>query len=263
MPEIALSAVLATALLAAAPGGPGRVLLVSIDALHPDALTPATMPNVARWAQAGKATREGRSTNPPKTLVAHAAMLTGLTPERSGKTDNDWDVEQPRVGLPTLLDDAHAAGYRTAYFYSKEKLGFLVTAGVDEHALAPDDGISRGRAFLAGPGRRFLFLHVSGLEWVGMESGWLSPAYLAKAAEIDRALGLLLAEVERRGDYAVAITSDHAGHAKEHGTAHPEDGRRPLVLRADKVLLPDPGKDARDITDLRRVLAAPLIGARR
>lgn len=247
--------------LVAAP--PDRVALISIDALHPSALTAKTMPNVARWARLGRLTLDGRSTKPPKTLIAHTAMLTGLAPEKSGKTDNGWEEGEPTVRFPTLLDDARAAGYRTAFFYSKEKLGYLAGPGVQLHALAPDDGVARGRAFLEEEGRAFLFLHVSGLEYAGMESGWLSADYLAEAAAIDRALGPLLDELEKRGSYLVVITSDHAGHAKEHGTNHPEDGRRPLALRSDRVPLPVLGGKAREITGLRPLLAPLLIGARR
>ncbi len=257
-------AMLAVAVLAATPQKPAeRVVLVSIDALHPATVTSKGMPNVARWFRLGKSTLAGRSTRPPKTLIAHTAMLTGLPPERSGKTDNAWEEGEPTVLVQTLLDDARAAGYRTGFFYSKEKLGYLVSPGVQVHALAPDDGVARGRAFLAEGGRAFLVLHLSGLEYAGMESGWLSAEYLAAAAAIDRDLGPLLDELERRGSYLVIITSDHAGHAKEHGTDHPEDLRRPLAMRSDRVRLPELSGDAREITGLRSLLASLLIGAKR
>jgi predicted AlkP superfamily pyrophosphatase or phosphodiesterase len=190
-------------------------------------------------------------------------MLTGLSPERSGKTDNAWEEGEPTVAFPTVLDDAKKAGYRTALFYSKEKLGFLVTNGVDLHGLTPDDGVERGRAFLARPGRSFLVLHLSGLEYVGMKSGWLSAPYLAKATELDRSLAPLFADLEKRGSYLLVITSDHAGHDLEHGTEHPEDGRRPLVIRSDRGPLPDLQGLPREITGLRAILAPALIGDKR
>lgn len=251
-------------ILAAAPSkAPERVLVVSIDALHPAALTAQTMPNVARWARLGRLTLDGRSTVPPKTLIAHTAMLTGLSPEQSGKTDNAWEEGEPTVLVQTILDDARAAGYRTGFFYSKEKLGYLVSPGVQVQALAPDDGVARGRAFLSDRGRAFLVLHLSGLEYAGMKSGWLSADYLAAATAIDRTLGPLLDELEKRGSYLVVITSDHAGHAKEHGTDHPEDGRRPLAMRSDGRPLPELRGKALEIASLRALLAPLLIGAKR
>ncbi len=252
-------------LLLAGPAArpPERIVVVSIDALHPAALTPATMPNLARLARLGRVTLDGHSTSPPKTLIAHTAMLTGLTPAQSGKRDNGWEEGDPTVAFPTVLDDARAAGYRTAFFYSKEKLGYLVTKGVDVHALAPDDAIQRGRAFLAAPGLAFLVLHVSGLEQVGTESGWLTRPYLVRATEIDRELAPLVAELERRASYFLVITSDHGGHEREHGTEHPEDRRLPLVIRSDWTRLPDLQGRAYEITGLRAILAPVFIGDRR
>lgn len=87
-------------------------------------------------------------------------------------------------------------------------------------------------------------------------AGWHSPDYLAKARAIDAALAPLLDEVEARGSYLLVVTSDHAGHGPELGTGHPEDGRRPVLLRSDVPGLlqgrgPPPG-----ITGLM-----PLVGA--
>lgn len=258
------STILLAAILAAGPAArPDRVVLVSIDALHPAALTAASMPNVARLARLGRMTLDGHSTRPPKTLVAHTAMLTGLPPEQSGKSDNAWEEGRPRIALPTVLDDAKAAGYRTGFFYAKEKLGFLVTEGVDRHALAPEDGVARARAFLAAPGRAFVVLHLSGLEYAGMESGWLSAPYLATATALDRSLGPLVADLERRGSFFLVVTSDHAGHGEEHGTDHPEDGRLPLVVRADRARLPDVQGARFELTGLRAILAQAIIAEKR
>jgi len=66
-----------------------HVLIISIDALHPDALQRARIPTIAKLMQTGAYTLDGRSTEPPKTLIAHTAMFTGLRPEQNGKMDND------------------------------------------------------------------------------------------------------------------------------------------------------------------------------
>lgn len=210
-------------------GDIGRVLVVSIDALHPAALTAETAPTLHALMQPGRYTLDGRSVDPPKTLIAHTAMLTGLTPEESGKRDNDWRPGEPQVAQPTLLDDAKQRGFATAFYYAKAKLGYLVSAGVDEHAFAADDGIDRARAFLAHNGKRFVFLHISGLEYAGSNAGWLSADYLDALTYIDMTLAPLLDDVTRRGDYYLLVTSDHAGHERLHGTQHPEDYRLPLI----------------------------------
>jgi hypothetical protein len=168
------------------------VLIVSIDALHPAALSQKSSPTLYSLMRSGRYTLEGRSVTPPQTLIAHTAMLTGLTPEQSGKQDNDWRPGMPQVANETLLDLAKRRGFGTAYFYAKPKLGYLLSAGVDEHALARDGGVDMARAILGKPGKRFVFLHISGLEDAGTDSGWLSTDYLDELTYIDLMLAPLL-----------------------------------------------------------------------
>jgi len=229
------------------------MLVVSIDALHPAALSAKTTPTLHALMQSGHYTLQGRSIEPPKTLIAHTAMMTGLPPQENGKLDNEWQSGQPRVAKPTLFDDAKHLGYRTAYYYSKPKLGYLVNAAVAEHGLEPHAGIGRTRAFFRGKGKRFAFLHVSGLEWAGGESGWLSQDYLGELTEIDAALAPLFDEVSRRSSYAIVVTSDHAGHDKLHGTDHPEDYKLPLIV-ASNVKLPPLPQGVWPVTGLRSLV---------
>ncbi len=234
--------------------GADLVLVVSIDALHPAALSERSSPTLRALMRAGRFTLEGRSVDPPQTLIAHTAMLTGLPPERSGKRDNGWKPGAATVDRPTLFDDAKQAGLRTAFYYSKTKLGYLVSAAVDEHGLEPIDGIELVRAFLGATGKRLAFLHVSGLEWAGSDSGWLSPEYLDELKSIDAALAPLLDEVRRHPSYAIVVTSDHAGHGKSHGTQHPDDYKLPLIMDGSAPVLPSLPKGAWPVTELRALV---------
>jgi predicted AlkP superfamily pyrophosphatase or phosphodiesterase len=229
------------------------VLVVSIDALHPAALSAKTSPALHALMQSGTYTLKGRSVEPPKTLLAHTAMMTGLSPAQSGKRDNEWRPGEPTIAKSTLFDDAKRAGYRTAYYYAKPKLGYLANAAVGEHGLEPAGGVAPVRGFFRGEGKRFAFLHVSGLEWVGADSGWLSQAYLDELSDIDAALAPLLDEVRQRGRYAIVVTSDHAGHDKLHGTSHPEDYKLPLIV-AGNVTLPRLPQGTWPVTELRTLV---------
>jgi predicted AlkP superfamily pyrophosphatase or phosphodiesterase len=214
------------------------VLVVSIDALHPAALSDQASPNLHRLMHSGRYTLQGHSVMPPQTLIAHTAMMTGLTPSQNGKQDNEWKPGMAHVAQETLLDFAKQRGYQTAYFYAKPKLGYLVSPSVDEHALARDDGVDRARAFFRCQDRRFVFLHISGLEDAGRDSGWLSPDYVGELTHIDKTLGSLMEAVRQRGSYLIVVTSDHAGHGREHGTNHPEDFKLPVIVAASRVLQP-------------------------
>jgi predicted AlkP superfamily pyrophosphatase or phosphodiesterase len=244
------------------------VLIISIDALHPDALGEKTSPTLYALMRPGRYTLEGKSVDPPKTLIAHTAMMTGLAPEENGKTDNDWKPGMPPVSRSTLFDDAKRQGFRTAFYYAKPKLGYLVSDAVDEHALARDDGVDQARAFFGKGGKRFAFLHVSGLEDAGTDYGWLSPEYLDELSYIDMALAPLFEAVRKRGAYFIIVTSDHAGHDRLHGTSHPDDYKLPLIIAGERNLPPLP-PGAYLITGLRgivqQILAAdepPALAAR-
>ncbi len=236
------------------------VLMVSIDALHPAALSEKTSPTLDRLMRSGRYTLEGQSVTPPQTLIAHTAMMTGLTPEQSGKLDNDWKPGLPQVARETVFDLVKQRGYQTAYLYAKPKLGYLISAAVDEHALARNDGIDRARAFFGRTGRRFVFLHISGLEDEGADAGWLSEDYLDELTYIDMMLAPLLDDVAKRGRYLVLVTSDHGGHERQHGTLHPEDFKLPLIMAASH-LLPPLKTGVFPITELKRLLHNTLVAA--
>jgi predicted AlkP superfamily pyrophosphatase or phosphodiesterase len=234
------------------------VLVVSIDALHPAALDARTTPTLHALMRPGRFTLAGRSVDPPKTLIAHTAMLTGLAPAANGKQDNDWQPGEPQVASQTLFDDARRLGFRTAYYFSKPKLGYLVSSAIDESGLEPHAGIERVAAFFQGEGRRFAFLHVSGLEYAGADTGWLSPEYRAELAEIDAALAPLFSAVSQRGSYAIVVTSDHAGHEREHGTRHAEDYKLPLIIAANRARVPQLPRGTWSVVGLRDLVRQML-----
>lgn len=212
-----------------------NVLIISIDALHPDALKQSKIPTLGKLMKSGSYTLNGHSTEPPKTLIAHTAMFTGLSPGENGKVNNHWAPGETTVKKETLFDTARRIGFKTGYFYSKEKLGYLVNRAVDVHEWSRDGAIDSARAFLKTPGRHFVFLHVSGLDQVGPEYGWLSPEYLEELIFIDDYLSTLIDTVIGKQNYLLVITSDHAGHGKIHGSDHPEDYRLPLIVCSDTI----------------------------
>ena len=210
------------------------LLVISIDALHPDALGSETSKNIHHLMQQGWYTLDGHSTQPPLTLVAHAAMFSGLSPEKSGMTDNNWQTGEPGIKTETFVDTAKSKGYSTGFFYSKEKLGFLLNQAVDQHKLDPDFSVDNAMTFFkASEQKQFCFLHISGLDRTGPVEGWLSPGYLEELFFIDESIALLIEMVKSKGNYLIIITSDHAGHDTVHGTDHTDDARLPLILFSD------------------------------
>jgi predicted AlkP superfamily pyrophosphatase or phosphodiesterase len=212
-----------------------NVIVISLDALHPHALQKANIPTLLQLMESGTYTLKGRSTDPPKTLIAHTAMFTGLSPEESGKVDNDWTPGEASIDKETIFDSAKQNGFKTGFFYSKEKLGYLINRAVDVHEWSRDYAIDSSEAFIKTPGRHFVFLHVSGLDQVGPQYGWLSPEYLEELSFIDDYLSSLINSVIGKRNFLLVVTSDHAGHGKIHGSDHQEDYRLPLIVYSDTI----------------------------
>lgn len=73
-----------------ASGPARRVLILAFDALRPDMVTPALMPNLCAFAAAGYRFPNGRSTFPTETRVNQSAMVTGCYPQRHGIVGNKF-----------------------------------------------------------------------------------------------------------------------------------------------------------------------------
>ena len=212
-----------------------NVVIISIDALHPAALNAGTTPTLYGEMRQGAYTLDGQSTNPPQTLISHTAMFTGLGSDKSGKSDNQWQPGEPTIARQTIFNSAKQNGFQTGFYYSKQKLGYLVNAAVDVYRWSREDAIDLAEAFVGKPGRHFVFLHVSGLDFVGPEYGWLSSEYMEELSYIDEYLTPLIISVKEQKNYLIIITSDHGGHDKIHGSQHPDDFRLPFVINSDRM----------------------------
>lgn len=211
-----------------------NILIISIDSLHPDALSGENSPNISGIMKKGNFTLKGKSIDPPKTLYNHTAMFIGKHPREIGKDDNEWKEGEPRVGVPTIFRSAKENGYKTAYFYSKSKLGYLATPDIETVRFAGLESPEEALSFYQNQNNRsFVFLHVSGLEFTGIEKGWMSPDYLQTLYIIDARIKPVIDMIDKRGKFIIIITSDHAGHGLLHGTDHPDDFKLPFIFYSD------------------------------
>jgi hypothetical protein len=231
------------------------VLVISIDALHPDALGSKTTKTIHNLMKRGVFTLDGKSTDPPLTLLSHAAMFSAMGPEQGGRKDNKWHSGQPVIDDKTIFDDAKSNGYSTGFFYSKGKLGYLVTDAVDKYQQDPDFSIENAMDFFQNSDKkRFCFLHISGLDRTGPVEGWMSQGYMEELFFIDEAIDPLIRIITSKKNYLIIITSDHAGHDTIHGSDHPDDAKLPLVMISDVTDLEQYQGIKYNATQLRSIL---------
>lgn len=109
------------------------VYVIVTDGMRPDELNPAQAPTLHRWATGGTWFTDASSVMIAETLPNHAAMVTGVLPERSGVPANAiWDhavgdertLDRPDdLRAPTMLDRVRTeAGLTTASVLSKDYL---------------------------------------------------------------------------------------------------------------------------------------------
>jgi len=242
-------AVLLIALLAgcgAEPPAARSVLLVTLDTTRADALGayggPAGVtPQLDALAAESVAYLEARTVT-PLTLPAHASMLTGLYPPRHRVRDNNWRLSGDAT---TLAELASARGLATAAFVASAALdagggtdqGFATYSQPEApelrhtpqyESLPAREVTRRAVAWLDDlpPGARFLlWVHYFDPHYpyepppAFVRQGLDNP-YLGEVASMDHSLGVLLAELGRRGrlsDTLVLVVGDHGEALGEHG----------------------------------------------
>ena len=75
-----------------------RVLILAFDALRPDMVDPALMPNLCAFTEAGFRFPHSRSTFPTETRVNQSALVTGCYPQKHGIVGNKFIDEVAAPG---------------------------------------------------------------------------------------------------------------------------------------------------------------------
>jgi arylsulfatase A-like enzyme len=95
----------------AGPAGPHRHLLIVVDGLRPDYVTPEVMPNLVALGKRGVVFTRHHAVYPTVTRVNAASISTGAYPETHGLMGNT--VFFPRVSAATFLDTADRRSLET------------------------------------------------------------------------------------------------------------------------------------------------------
>jgi predicted AlkP superfamily pyrophosphatase or phosphodiesterase len=191
---------------------------------------------------------------PSVTVAALASLATGVSPAAHGLIEpglrflarlgglKPLPRELARHGLVTSVITgalARSAGPVAAALAAFAGIGRLVTRGrtARDTALAGRETFER-----LPPG--LLFMYLPDCDRAGHASGWMSPAYLQAAAEVDAAIGLFTGGLD---DATLIVVSDHGGggvEPRDHDAPHPLNDAIPLVFAGRAVrrhrLLADP-----------------------
>jgi predicted AlkP superfamily pyrophosphatase or phosphodiesterase len=207
-----------------------RVVIVSIDGLRPDVALRADMPALRSLMARGSFTMFAATTDVAITLPSHMSMLTGVPPPKHGITYNSdpkpEDLKEP--AWPTLFELAHRAGLTTAMSAGKSKFSVFARPGTLDGVFVPPRGETASDSAVADAAVRWimtrrpqvLFVHLPSMDLSGHENGWGSPAQVADASIVDRALGRIVDALARAGltdSTLVIVSADHGGAGGTHG----------------------------------------------
>ena len=245
--------------------GRANVVLVTIDTMRADRVSPALTPWIEALAYQGIRFTNARS-NVPLTLPAHASLMTGLLPPRHGVRLNG--VHRLGKDTKTLGRVLQSAGYRTGAFIGAYVLDSRF--GLDQGFDTYDDEIPKGesvtgsldadrrgdvvaaratawlRSLRADDRPFFLWMHLYDphapytppAEWLARAHG---QAYDGEVAFADAQVGALLDALQatgRRERTLTIVAGDHGESLGEHGEAshgmlvYDAALRVPLVLAA-------------------------------
>lgn len=210
-----------------------QVLAISLDGFNVASLTRlgrARTPYLHMLLRRGASTRNARTqVELTVTLPNHTSMVTGRRIDASaGGHGVDWNSHRPgttvqrAAGEPvsSVFNVVHAAGGRTAFFATEEKLSIFERSwprAIDRNTIRQDADREVTLAALRDlrrQDRAFTFLHLGQLDETGHAHGWLRPAYLRAVMRVDRLLGLLVRAIRsdpRLSDVVVVLTADHGG----------------------------------------------------
>lgn len=209
------------------------VVVVSIDGLRPDVVTPS-MRALSRLSVQGAAPAFARTIHQSETLPSHASMVSGVEPSAHGLDFNAYKRERDNIRGPTMFSVARAAGIPSLMFVGKAKLRHLLgspddadfrLAGMQCRRLV-SEAIPKLRSMKSG----LIFMHFADPDAAGHRHGWMSDRYVEAAHDADACVERLMAVIQEGGHMArtlLLVTADHGGHGRSHGTRLEVDQRIP------------------------------------
>ena len=183
----------------------GTILIV-IDGCRPDGIQQAETPAIDSLMARGAWTLNAQSVVPSSTLPCHTSMFRGVTPSRHGITTNTW-VPMVRP-VPSIAEAAHARDLKTAFVYNWEQLRDLAGPGSLDFSYyranldEPEGDLTIARVaaeHVVAEQPDFCFVYLGIVDIAGHRHGWMSAEYIEQIGTADRAIGILLEELERGG----------------------------------------------------------------
>jgi arylsulfatase A-like enzyme len=222
-----------------------RVVIVLADGLRPDAISPTHMPSLDALSRTYTMALHAKTVRPSRTAAALTSLATGIAPSSHGLIEpglaflrklvalRPLGRELERAGLPSHIVASEMARPERAIVWalaSAAGIGKFTARGQRARDVA-GAALDVARDQRAG----VLFVYLNDADLAGHAHGWMSPQYLAAAAELDVAIGVLSGLAD---DSLMIVLADHGGGGvseHDHAEPHPVNDRIPLILAGPDV----------------------------
>ncbi len=193
-----------------------RALLITIDGFDPSYLNFPNLPTMQRLCAEGAVCLNCATTFPTLTTACMASLLTGTYPATHDVPSSafydkatDKRVDAPRgIAVPTIAEALKSRGHRTAAVAHF----LLENRGADVYLPASANMAEPISRIFATTNPTFIALYFGAMDDAGHRFGPKSSEMAHVVQDVDRQIGDVLTELERRRwleDAVVAVTSDH------------------------------------------------------
>jgi predicted AlkP superfamily pyrophosphatase or phosphodiesterase len=218
--------------------GERRVTLVITDGVRPDAINPWTTPRLYTLGHDYTRAVNMHTIRPSATVAALTSLATGVSPARHRLLEPGLDFLSRLRGVRPVGSLLRRMNLDTAVVMQDVNpitrgvaRAILAAAGVDR-VVSGGNGASAIGATAREVRRHFALtvVYLPDCDEVGHREGWMSPPYMEKTREIDRAIGEL---IPLGPEELLVVVSDHGGGGvteRDHDEPHPLNDHIPLLL---------------------------------
>ena len=217
-----------------------RVILVLIDGLRPDAITPSVMPSLDAFARNNTLALRATTVRPSTTVAALASLATGVGPASHRLVEPGLGFLGKLGALRPVARELAKGGVSTDVVSGELARGawpvaqaLAAAAGVRRvvpGGRAPHEAASAASQILLGGEEQAVFVYLPDCDRAGHAYGWMSPEYLKAAAAVDVAVARLTSWEE---EALIVILADHGGggvRPEDHDEPHPINDQIPLIV---------------------------------
>ena len=244
IPKLSLVILILLAVAAWATPEVNYSIIITVDGLRPDAITPIKTPNLYFLLTQGSYTLEAETVNPSTTLPAHTSLITGVKPERHKTYFNFWTEGMSYIDLETIFSIAKKEK-STAMFVGKDKLKYLAKPGTIDYfkssSEAPNSVEVITNSFITYFTKerpQLTLIHFPEPDLTGHEFGWMTKEYFTSLKRVDQSIREILETIRFEGaldETLIIVTADHGGKGKDHKEYVDENIKIPWIALGNKV----------------------------